>query len=245
MLALALGLLLTAAPSAPSVRQLVDDAQKAYGKGNYPEAARLLELASKQDPSGRLLFNLARALEKAGEVEKAIVIYEAYLDRPDAELQAMKRARQALAGLYRKRPAAPEPPKKDEPPPAPVETKAPPVEPKIAAEPSPPQELVPPPPAKLVEPSPVAAPPTSARPLRTVGIVGLVAGGVVAGVGLGLGLWAQSTATSARSSVDPVQKPLLVGAALERATLTDVSFISAAGLAVAGAVFLLIDLLSQ
>jgi tetratricopeptide (TPR) repeat protein len=246
VLALALSLVMTAAPSSGSVRQLVDDAQKAYARGNYAEAARLLEAAGKLDPSGRILFNLARALEKAGEVEKAIVIYEAYLDRPDAELPALRRARQALAVLYRKRPPAPEPPPKNEPP----KTEPPVVEPVEAApEPTketpkatePPKDLVQP--VASIAPVPVPSPPP--RPLRTVGIVGLITGGVAAGVGVGLGLWAQSTARSARASLDPTQKPLLVSAALQRATATDFTFLGAGVVAATGLVLFLIDVLTQ
>lgn len=235
MLTFALTVLLSAAPSA---RQLVDDAQKAYAKGDYSEAARLLEAASKQDPSGRILFNLARALEKANEVEKAIVIYETYLDRPDAELQAMKRARKALAALYRLKPAA----AKEEPKPAVIEPPPPPPEEKpVAPTPvEPVKEVVAPPPVvvtPVVEPAP--------RPLRIAGIVGLISGGVVAGVGVGLGLWTQGTATQARASLDPTLKPQLVSQTLQRATFTDVAWVTAAGLIVTGAVLFLVDVFTR
>lgn len=236
MLTFALTVLLSATPSA---RQLVDDAQKSYAKGDYAEAARLLEAASKLDPSGRILFNLARALEKANEVEKAIVIYESYLDRPDAELQAMKRARKALAVLYRLKPPA----AKEEPKPPTVETPPAPEErPVITTPVEPVKEVVAPPPAVVV--APVIEQPSS-RPLRTAGLIGLIAGGAVAGVGLGLGLWAQGTAAQARASFDPTLKPQLVSATLQRATFTDVAWATAAGLVVTGAVLFLVDLFSR
>ncbi|MBL8935366.1 MAG: tetratricopeptide repeat protein [Archangium sp.] len=234
VLTFALTVLLSAAPSA---RQLVDDAQKAYAKGDYPEAARLLEAASKQDPSGRILFNLARALEKANEVEKAIVIYETYLDRPDAELQAMKRARKALAALYRLKPATPK-----EEPKAVVEPPPPPEEKPVALTPvEPVKEVVAPPPAVVV--TPVVE--SGSRPLRIAGIVGLISGGVVAGVGVGLGLWTQGTAAQARASLDPTLKPQLVSQTLSRATFTDIAWVTAAGLVVTGAVLFLVDVFTR
>ncbi len=237
--ALVLSMMIAAPQSGAGARQLVDDAQRAYAKGNYAEAAQLLEQATKVDPSGRILFNLARAYEKANEVEKAIIVYEAYLDRPDAELQALKRARKALADLYRKRPAKPaepEPPKEvaKEPAPEPV------VEaPRHDAPKETVKEPVTTPPMLVPAPS-VARP----HPLRTVGLISLISGGVVAGVGVGLGLWAQSTAQRAHGTFDPVAKPQLVSQALERATFTDVSFVAAGVLGLTGAVLLLVDWLT-
>jgi tetratricopeptide (TPR) repeat protein len=224
----------------PSARQLVDDAQRAYARAEYLEAAKLLEAASRLDPSGRILFNLARAWEKANEVEKAIIVYESYLDRPDAELQAMKRARKALATLYRIKPSTPIAP----PTPTPVEPKPeaePP--PALVSKPSTDRPTEASPPAAMVV-KPTAPAPPMTHTLRTVGVVTLCAAGVALGTAVGLGLWAQGAAAQARASLDPVAKPLLVGASQSRASFTDITFGVAATLAVTGAVFLLVDWLT-
>lgn len=235
VLTFALSVLLS---SAPSARQLVDDAQRAYAKGDFPEAARLLEAASKLDPSGRILFNLARALERANEVEKAIVIYESYLDRPDAELQAMTRARKALAALYRLKPAT----VNEESRPVVAEPLPEPQEKPVVVTPVEPTREPSAVPAVVGVVAPVGS---GLRPLRVSGIVGLVSGGVVAGVGLGLGLWTQGTAVQARASLDPTLKPQLVSASVQRATFADIAWVTAAGLLVTGAVLFVVDLLTR
>lgn len=243
-----LALLLSVVVSAPSgpatARQLVEDAQRSYAKGDYPEAARLLEQATKLDPSGRILFNLARAHEKANEVDKAILVYEAYLERPDAELQALKRARKALAELYRRKPpkpAEPEPPKEPVKEPAKEPVKEPP--PEVVVEPVKAMDA----PKELVTPTAplIVTPVESPRPLRTVGLVSLISGAVVAGVGAGLGFWAQDTARQVKGTYDPVAKPRLVSEAVQRATFTDVAFVTAGVLGLTGAVFLLVDWLTH
>lgn len=226
--------------SGSSARQLVDDAQKAYARGAFAEAASLLAEASKLDPSSRILFNLARAYEKAGDVEHAIVAYEQYLDRRDAELPALKRARAALATLYRLRPAqppvAPIAPNVPEPPPAVREAA-------VAVVTEPPPEGV----VAVAKPEVVvakAAPVPSARPVRTAAIISFISAGAVALTGVGLGLWANGTALDARASLDPGRKPQLVEAAQGRALLTDITYFAAAGVGLVALVLLVVDLVS-
>lgn len=234
-------LVLSVLISAAGARELVDDAQHAYQAGDYGQAARLLEAASKLDPSSRILFNLARALDKAGEVEKAITAYETYLDRPDAELPALKRARAALAVLYRSRPATPV-----APPPVVAVTPTPVVEPAPVPTPTPtPTPVVPVAPVtpkdEPVVVAPIVPPAPSARPLRIASFIGLGVAGAAAGTGLAFGAWANGTATQARASIDPTSKPSLVAAAQGRALATDVMLFAAAGVALTSAVLFFID----
>jgi tetratricopeptide (TPR) repeat protein len=242
---------LVAAP--PSARQLVDEAQRAYAKSEFLEAARLLEAASKIDPSGRIVFNLARAWEKANNVEQAIILYEAYLERPDAELPAMKRARKALAALYRIKPSTPDskPEPSSDPEPKPIaelkleptsDSKPEPTSAQQEARSTPSAEFATEPvTAKTVPAKVEASSAPSPRTKRAAGLVALTVGGIAAGTGVGFGLWAQATATEARASLDPIAKPQLIVDSQHRATLTDITFALAATLAVTGAVFLLID----
>jgi tetratricopeptide (TPR) repeat protein len=75
------------AGSAPTSREARDKAlelfrqsEEAYQDGRFDEAARLLEQAYALHREPVLLYNLARAYEGMGELEKAIKAYKAYVE---------------------------------------------------------------------------------------------------------------------------------------------------------------------
>jgi hypothetical protein len=230
----------TLAAPADEHRKLVEQAGRAWNEGRYADAIKALEAARAIKPSGRVIFNLARAYEKHGDLELAIKTYEAYLEAPDAEPAVMKRTRTLLGALYKSGARAEAPPPVVEKPPAaepekppdPVATDAPTKQPEPVLTPREPVVVLP------VAP---AAPPS--RPLRVTGVVLVAVGLAAVGAGIGVGAWAQGTATSAHASTDPLQKPQLVADAQGRATAADVTWASGAGVATLGGVLVLIDAL--
>jgi tetratricopeptide (TPR) repeat protein len=65
-------------------RRLVEKSAREYHDGRYLEAAELLQRAYELTPAPVLLFNLGRALDKAGDGARAIVAYRRYLDAAPA-----------------------------------------------------------------------------------------------------------------------------------------------------------------
>jgi tetratricopeptide (TPR) repeat protein len=59
--------------------RLYQDSEKRYREGKFEEAAAMLRKAYALDPAPTLLFNLARALESAGDLEGAQDSYRQYL----------------------------------------------------------------------------------------------------------------------------------------------------------------------
>lgn len=68
-----------AAKRTASVSTLVRQAQQLYAKGRYAQAARKLEQAQEISPHPRLVYNIARAYDQAGELEKALDAYQQYV----------------------------------------------------------------------------------------------------------------------------------------------------------------------
>mgnify|MGYP002629866543 CR=1 FL=1 len=104
------GLPLTARAQAPSpevraeAKRLYEAGVALFKQAKYAEAAGKFQAAFNLDPSPVLLYNLARATEKAGEPEAAIAHYRAYLvrfpqteDRPQVEriIEALESAARA------------------------------------------------------------------------------------------------------------------------------------------------------
>ena len=87
--------------------RLVIEGTAAYQDGDYARAATILERAHATVPSPRLLFNIARAWEKAGDRERAIEFYVRYLKAGDSEGDLVRRAGEALDVLRGQRPATP------------------------------------------------------------------------------------------------------------------------------------------
>jgi tetratricopeptide (TPR) repeat protein len=70
--------------------------EQAYQDGNYAEAAKLLAQAYAIKPVPALLFNIARAYERAGDDEQAIRYYRRYLDAQGTEPETVTKAARAL-----------------------------------------------------------------------------------------------------------------------------------------------------
>jgi hypothetical protein len=86
---------------------LVRQAQKLYQRGKYHDAAETLEKAQALAPDPRLTFNIARAYDQAGELEKALDAYQRYVGSPrGTDPTLLKRSSLAidrLRGLVQKR----------------------------------------------------------------------------------------------------------------------------------------------
>lgn len=77
-----LSLALAAASSnADEAFKLFEQSEKLYREGKFLEAAELLDRAYTLDPEPTLLFNRARALESAGDLEAAVSVYTLYLEK--------------------------------------------------------------------------------------------------------------------------------------------------------------------
>lgn len=80
--------------------ELFQESADRYREGRFDEAAELLREARRLHPEPVLAYNLARALEGAGDLEGAVAAYRDYLaEAPDAADAPATRAR--LAGLER------------------------------------------------------------------------------------------------------------------------------------------------
>jgi tetratricopeptide (TPR) repeat protein len=213
--------------------QLFKSSQEAYRKGQFREAAELLERAYSLDPNPTLLFNLARALESAGEVEGTVDAYRRYLKAdpkaPDrAAIEARienlekqietKRALERQAEEERKRREQLElaPPPPPPPPPPPIEQ--------------------PPPPPPRIEPK------RSVSPWPWI-ILGVGA----AGVGTGGGLGAMAASKHSAAVEEPVQMTAetLAGKADDFALGANISYGVGGAIALAGLVWGIIDLANQ
>lgn len=222
-------------------KHLVDEASRAWSDGRTVDAIAALEAARAIKPAGRVVFNLARAYEKAGDLEAALRTYEEYLSLPDSEPTALHRARASLAALYREvtRPRSGSSLALDAGVAAPSESSIAPDAGVASDAPRSPVNLEPPEPRQPVVvtgPVPLRGARMTTTPglvLTVVGLVGLAAGG-------GLGGWASVTAAEARNSVDPVQKPALRDAAIGRATAADATFLGAGVVTALGVVLWLL-----
>lgn len=130
ILGVALAWTASAADRKNPVEKLASDAAVAYRGGDYVRAVELLERAWKIQPVSALLYNLAKAYEKLGELEKAQDLYQRYAAADDAEprLRAKAEARVAALREPATRKADPErgraEPQPPAPPPPPREARA-------------------------------------------------------------------------------------------------------------------------
>jgi tetratricopeptide (TPR) repeat protein len=99
--------LLGAAPSVDNARRFSDDAKRSYDLGRFDDARRAWERAYEEMPLPAFLFNLGQCHFQLGNYDKAIFLYERYLElEPHAEnrrlvkdliAEAKARARAAAA----------------------------------------------------------------------------------------------------------------------------------------------------
>lgn len=201
------------------VKELVKHGQEQYQAGDYPGAVESLLKAYELKPIPTLLFNIARAYDKANDAEHALTYYRRYRDSSPDDAKLLGEASRAIDRLeaqqrdkeakQRAQQAAEEQKRKDE-------------EARLAAEKArlaqqeqaqqkQQQEL-----AQLQ-----AAPPPRSRalPYTLIGVGGaaLLSGGV-------LGLTAKSLANDEKASTDPIAKPDLRSQAKTRALVADIAY---------------------
>ncbi|MFL5318397.1 MAG: tetratricopeptide repeat protein, partial [Myxococcaceae bacterium] len=69
------------------------EAERLYNVGKYKEAAELLEKVNEESPNPKLLYNIARAWDQAGELEKSLDAYQRYVGSKDGtDATLLKRA---------------------------------------------------------------------------------------------------------------------------------------------------------
>jgi tetratricopeptide (TPR) repeat protein len=83
-----------------SVRKLVKDAGRAYQAGKYVEAAAMLKQAYESEPDPRLLYNIAKAEDQAGNLKEALDYYQRYVNSSEGtDPKLLKRSSQAMDRL--------------------------------------------------------------------------------------------------------------------------------------------------
>ncbi|MHB8878670.1 MAG: tetratricopeptide repeat protein [Myxococcaceae bacterium] len=79
---------------------LVKQGEKLYSAGKYHEAAEALKKAYDLDPNPKLLYNIARALDQAGDLEVSLGYYRQYVGgAEDLDPSLVKRANLAMDRL--------------------------------------------------------------------------------------------------------------------------------------------------
>ncbi|MBL8917855.1 MAG: tetratricopeptide repeat protein [Myxococcaceae bacterium] len=93
LLSLMLASFALAAPN-PKATALAKDAERLYKDGQYKDAAKVLEQALQLEPNPKLLYNMARAWDQAGELQSALDAYRKYVGLPaeDTEPDLVKKA---------------------------------------------------------------------------------------------------------------------------------------------------------
>lgn len=205
-----------AAAQSPSGATLFRRGMAAFGDERYADAAALFEEAHALSGEPGMLYNLALAQDRAGDTERAVVSYRAFLAAsPDAPERAEVEARLvALAPTVTVEP----PPDPVEPPPdVPRETPPPEVEAQPAAPP--------PPHVEVSVGGPI---------LIGLGAAGMIAAGVLAGLAVD---------THGRAVAEPVQRTALaLGAEADQLALASNILWATGALAIAGLVWLVVDL---
>ncbi len=203
-------------------RRLAKKSERAYRDGRLGASADLLRRAYKLEPAPILLFNLARVLDDAGELEEAKQTYERYLKstkrpRDRARIEArLKTLEQMLA----ERAAARAPPP---PPPPPVS--------------APPPEVAPPPPAP---PTVVVKAPVKQRS-APVGPWLVMSAGAGAGIaGAVFAVLAEQKRSSAEAEPIQIEAARQADTARTFGTVRTASFIAGGALVVGGLLWLLL-----
>lgn len=95
-----LSALANAAPN-PKATALAKDAERLYKDGQYKEAAKLLDEALQLEANPKLLYNMARAYDQAGELQPALDAYRRYVSLPaaDTEPDLVKKANLSMDRL--------------------------------------------------------------------------------------------------------------------------------------------------
>jgi tetratricopeptide (TPR) repeat protein len=94
-----------AAAANPKATALAREAESLYQDAKFTEAARALKSAYDLEPQAQFLFNMARALELAGQTGEAIETYQRYIVLPADETEVALVARAKATIETRTRPA--------------------------------------------------------------------------------------------------------------------------------------------
>jgi len=79
---------------------LIKDGEQQYQAGKYREAAETLKQAQQLDPNPRLIYNIARAYDQAGDLPAALQSYQQYIGSPEGtDPTLLKRASLAVDRL--------------------------------------------------------------------------------------------------------------------------------------------------
>ncbi len=81
----------------------VENGLKAYKTKRYMAAVDAFRLAYKINPEPTLLFNIARSLERLGEIDDAILHYQTYVDAPGTTAQDRAQALEQIGALRKEK----------------------------------------------------------------------------------------------------------------------------------------------
>jgi tetratricopeptide (TPR) repeat protein len=76
---------------------LVKEGERLYNAGKYREAAEVLKKAQEAQPNPKLLYNIARSYEQAGDLREALSYYQQYVGTKTEDTDATLLKRSALA----------------------------------------------------------------------------------------------------------------------------------------------------
>ncbi len=75
---------------------LIENAQRAFGEGDFEAAIEYLVISNRLEPDPRLFLNIARSYEELGECHISLVYYEAFLADPPDDPALIERAESAM-----------------------------------------------------------------------------------------------------------------------------------------------------
>lgn len=206
------------------VSRLAKEGHAKYQAGDYAAAADLMLQAYELKPDPLLLFNLARAYEKANNTEQAIRYYQRYLDQEGADPKMMRQANHSLDRLRaldaaQKKADEEKRAKEDADRKAQADALAE-QQRQLAEQQKKAEEQ-----AKALEVERSRPPPPPPeRPSKAPGIVLIAIGAAAAGTGAVLGSMAQSEASTEKASRNLATKTSDVGIAETRAHFADACF---------------------
>lgn len=76
---------------------LVKEGERLYNAGKYREAAEVLKKAQEAQPNPKLIYNIARAYEQAGDLRESLSYYQQYVGQNTEEADPTLLKRSALA----------------------------------------------------------------------------------------------------------------------------------------------------
>ena len=200
----------SSAPTTDTVASLTAEAATAFDAGDFAAAADAFQRAYDLSPDPRVLYNLGRIHEEAGELALASSYYRKFIEQPGVELELRERASQRLEVLAR-------------------------ISSTLEPEPPPPRLIEAPPPAVTPTDTGVDVQ-KRGRGMRNGGI-GLLGGAVVLLVtGAITGALAQRTSADLDDEVDAWRRRDLVARGGGLALATDVTLSVGAAFAIVGSV---------